>query len=1460
MMHWGKKALAALLSVAMTVTLLPIGGMSVEAAEAKAPVLHYDMSHADGKLTDVSGNGYDGTLQGITDSDFITEGESTILNFDGSEKYVEIPSGSITNEKFTIETTYSDSTKSNAWLFTLGSIRGAWPNVKNYLFVSPVSSDKDYDGKLLAAIKDETEHRIPTSKFLTSDTTKDNVVTVVFNYGDVTYYLNGEASDVTETDISILDLLGAGSTEECMGYIGRSLYTPDSNYKGTVRDFKIYNYAMTQEEVVSSYEAASVEIMKNSVLKSAQETMLNGNDPSEVISDLVFPSEIEGVSLNWTSSDTTAIDATGKYVYEGEESKEVTISVTGTKDNAEFLKKTWKITVTNKLFVDMNALTIPNMDNIKGNITLPTTGKTGSSITWTSDKPEVISVTETENQGYDKTPAGVVTRQATDTKVKLTATITTEDQKSKTKDFNVTVKAKTKTEELTDYVFAYFIGDGAGQEKIFLATSQDGLNWEEINDAEPFLESDLGEKGLRDPYIFRSAEGDKFYLIATDLQIAAGNGWTVAQQAGSQAIMVWESEDLVHWSEQRMVTVSAGIEAGCTWAPEVFYDDKTGEYIVFWASKIKSNNYDRQRLYYCKTRDFYTFTEPKLWIEKDFSVIDTTVVRDDNGTYYRFTKNEDGDAKYIFLEKSQSMLGEWESISSTSLESEKWVEGPCCFRFNDDDIEKAGGKWGVLLDDFGGIGYYPMITSDLATAEFTKLTTANLPKIKKPRHGTVMRITSAEYDALMEAYGVKINDNIPAVVTTESGYTLPKEINVSIGRKDKKVAVTWDVAEDTFKKAGTVKATATIPELNNQTVSVTIEVISAKLIYYIDSGVGEWNENLKESGSYNKVAELLTLRNNKPDQLYTAGSWGFVNDSSNSIAGNRTSTTDSIYANGWWAKEDKECEYILPLESGTYTATGYFGEWWSTTRPMKFCVKYTDDNNKEVTQEVAVTVSSSASQQTVSLNFKVENVAETAEVHFSSVKTGTADPVIAGLSVEKVADGKVDAEITKGWEQITVPGTKTIQEGNTEEIAVNYPKGFLDNISKSGLTISKALTSSDTEVVDVTKDGKITAKLAGTADITTKITLSDQRTKEFTTKVTVTAKPNEKDTAIAAVNKDWDKMTVSPASKTMQVGNTELIIVNYPGGLLDNISKAGLTISKTYTSSNTKVAEVAQTGKITAKTAGTANITTKITLSNQKTKSFITKVTVKAKPSTEIPVKTLKLNKTKLTLELKKTYKLKATVTPSNATNKKVSWKSSDSKIVAVSNGKLTAKKVGSANIAVATSNGKIAICKVTVKIGVKKVTLNKKKVTLGVKETFTLKTTITPKNATNKKVKWTSDKKNIATVNSKGVVTAKKAGKAKITATVDGKKVSCTVTVKKAPSKITLNKKSVSLKKNKTFQIKVKFPKNTTSNKITYKSSKPKIVSVTSAGKVKALKKGSATITVQTFNKKKATLKVTVK
>lgn len=167
----------------------------------------------------------------------------------------------------------------------------------------------------------------------------------------------------------------------------------------------------------------------------------------------------------------------------------------------------------------------------------------------------------------------------------------------------------------------------------------------------------------------------------------------------------------------------------------------------------------------------------------------------------------------------------------------------------------------------------------------------------------------------------------------------------------------------------------------------------------------------------------------------------------------------------------------------------------------------------------------------------------------------------------------------------------------------------------------------------------------------------------------------------------------------------------------------------------------------------------------------------------EIPVEKIVIDKAKLTIKKNKKQQLKQIVTPVNATNKDVTWLSSNPKVATVSqSGVVTAKRTGKCTITVITDDGdKKASCKISVIVPVKKVKLNKKKLVIENGKTHTLRSKVTPKEATTKKVYWKSSNKKVATVSKKGVIKARKKGKCTITViTKEGnKKARCKVIVK---------------------------------------------------------------------------------
>lgn len=299
---------------------------------------------------------------------------------------------------------------------------------------------------------------------------------------------------------------------------------------------------------------------------------------------------------------------------------------------------------------------------------------------------------------------------------------------------------------MSGYLFVHFIGEEKDGEQIYFSVSKDGLHWSDLNHGTPVLRSEIGCKGVRDPFPVRDPRSGKVYLIATDLRIEAGHGWDAAQYQGSRDLIVWESEDLVHWSEARACTV--GIKgAGCVWAPEAIYDREKEAFFVFWASMVKAEGEQesKQRIYASWTNDFQEYTPPFLYMERNEHVIDTTIV-EDNGWYYRISKDESN--KCLILEKSRSLTGDFQTIPSQTLETLMGVEGPEAYRLPDQ-------TWCLIADQFAaGKGYLPMTTPDFATGQLQILPPEayDLGKTKK-RHGGVLPLLPGEYDRLAETYG-----------------------------------------------------------------------------------------------------------------------------------------------------------------------------------------------------------------------------------------------------------------------------------------------------------------------------------------------------------------------------------------------------------------------------------------------------------------------------------------------------------------------------------------------------------------------------------------------------------------------------------------------------------------------------------------------------------------------------------
>ena len=166
------------------------------------------------------------------------------------------------------------------------------------------------------------------------------------------------------------------------------------------------------------------------------------------------------------------------------------------------------------------------------------------------------------------------------------------------------------------YLFVHFrektTPDG---EQVYFGISRDGFHWEAVNDGAPVLWAYYGDKGVRDFTITHSIETGKYYIFATDLSLSYGmrnqyhNSWDEIGRNGSKYFSVLESEDLVNWSDQRLVKIGDD-DFGCLWAPDLIYDKENGEYVLHWSSSHAANDYGPKKIYYSTTKNFVHFSAP----------------------------------------------------------------------------------------------------------------------------------------------------------------------------------------------------------------------------------------------------------------------------------------------------------------------------------------------------------------------------------------------------------------------------------------------------------------------------------------------------------------------------------------------------------------------------------------------------------------------------------------------------------------------------------------------------------------------------------------------------------------------------------------------------------------------------------------------------------------------------------
>ncbi|MWV58955.1 family 43 glycosylhydrolase [Rathayibacter sp. VKM Ac-2754] len=716
-------------TLALAVPLLT--AQTAAAAPSDDLILRYALDETSGTVAvDSSGRGRNGTLSGGA----VASGTSGV-RLDGVDDFVKLPDdvlAGLTSITVSAEVLVSPTQGTPYFIWGLGNTTSGAGN--GYLY----TTGNSYKASI-ATGNWSTEQTVNSGANLARGVWKTLTYTLDDASDTARLYLDGtqvaQQTGVTTTPGAI----GGGKTTA--NAIGRSVYTADKTLSGSVRDFRIYSSALTASDVAGLQATDATRVARDSAA-------LDLGDLSSVTANLTLPTTgANGSAIAWSSSDPAVISTSGVVTRPASGVSTVTLTATTTRGSATQTRTFTATVPAQDVNADaqkaLDALTIVNAGDVRGNVTLP--AKAGAyDVSWSSSNTAVVSAT------------GVVTRQAASTPVTLTATVA---GTIATRRIPVTVTAAPAgldTDYDAGYLWTHFAA--TDYEKVYFGSSTDGLHWSKLNGDKAVLANLAGTLGVRDPHLVRSPTGDEYWILGTDLHAegtAGGGSWD--QVNASQKLVVWRSTDLVTWSDQSLVFAGSP-NAGNVWAPEAMWDEATGQYYVYWSGRDKTQvgtDGWALRVYVSTTRDFTTFSTPTVWLDENSptnnadgpNIIDTTIA-EENGVYYRFSTSD----WRTVVDKASSLAGPWTRVIARGEETARGLsdhlEGLTVYQLPD-------GRWVAMGDSFG---YSAYVTDTLADMRFTALpvgtTGASTYSFSKPfRHGSVLRLSSAEEARITAAYG-----------------------------------------------------------------------------------------------------------------------------------------------------------------------------------------------------------------------------------------------------------------------------------------------------------------------------------------------------------------------------------------------------------------------------------------------------------------------------------------------------------------------------------------------------------------------------------------------------------------------------------------------------------------------------------------------------------------------------------
>lgn len=732
-------------------------------------------------IQDISGS-YTGIL--FNGAEIITDGNISVLSLGDSNGYFDFGSsfGNIISQldNFSISTnvlisnTYDISGNGNfVWTFANSTNMSTSSN-GNMFFGAKRSrytiSKTNYTAESSVVI----EEQLPKGRWINLTYTQLN--------GTGKIYIDGIFK--TEAAITVAPKELGNTT---YNFLGRSCYVGDKYLKTAQFDnFIVFEGALSESEISTLTEdiISLNNALNASILSEAAEnlTILNSN---AVKSNLILSANgNNGVTISWESSNTNVITSNGLVTRPPIGSTPVTVTLTATLQyNGVSLNKEIEVTVlplypdAESIQLDLDRLgIIGNTDNIRDFIILPITTEEGSMVIWTSDTPDYLN-----NIGkiVQLSPYGTGKKQVT-----LTATLIKGEEKG-SRTFEVWIAEK---ENRSSYLFAYFTGNDASGEQIRFSVSNDGYNYTSLNNGQPIISSDTIsiKKGVRDPHILRSEDGNTFYMVVTDMK--SSEGWN-----SNRGMVLLKSNDLVNWTHS---TVHFPTKWPATWgnvlrvwAPQTIFDPVEGKYMVYFSLYTGDATAPYDKIYYCYANEDFTdlIGDPKLLFDRGTATIDGDIVLNEvDNLYYMFFKNEAlGGISQVASATLTAPIGQelgtqWSEPSLPLQQTTKAVEGSAVFRLTNTN------KW-VLMYDCYTNGHYQFCSStNLKDFKFIQ-DNYNI----SARHGTTVAISSEETARLIAKWPSATLSSTPEGARNKQIKTNGVDINNT--NKTIKIAVNYGI-------------------------------------------------------------------------------------------------------------------------------------------------------------------------------------------------------------------------------------------------------------------------------------------------------------------------------------------------------------------------------------------------------------------------------------------------------------------------------------------------------------------------------------------------------------------------------------------------------------------------------------------------------------------------------------------